>query len=106
MSGDLVAEARRVHVHGGVTLALGEGPAEAVRALVGLAATTGFPVSFDPIHPPQAVGPSKRPRRCPAHAAADVDDLLLGEDEALAISGTATCADALSALAGSASPGS
>ncbi len=94
--GELVAATRRVHVTG-VTLALGEGPAEAVRTLVGLARDHGVPVSFDPNIRRKLWTLEEAAAACRT-LLPDVDDLLLGEDEALAISATTTCADALSAL--------
>ncbi|GAA3416612.1 PfkB family carbohydrate kinase [Streptosporangium vulgare] len=69
------------------------------RALVGLARDHGVPVSFDPNIRRKLWTLEEAAAACRT-LLPDVDDLLLGEDEALAISGTATCADALSALAG------
>jgi 2-dehydro-3-deoxygluconokinase len=93
-----IPPARHVHATG-ITLALGAGPANAVHELLAAAAATGASVSLDPnirlklwsladaVAALRAVLPH-------------VDDLLLSEDEALALAGAGDVEEALRRLAG------
>jgi sugar/nucleoside kinase (ribokinase family) len=91
-----VPPARHVHATG-ITLALGAGPAAAVSELLAAARAMGAGVSFDPnirlkLWSLQAAVAAVRA------VLPDVDDLLLSEAEALAISGAADLAEALRRL--------
>lgn len=75
------------HVHlSGVTLALGEGPRRAADRLLALARTAGATVSFDANHRRRLWDVAAFRRAC-APLAAAVDDLLVSDDEALALTG-------------------
>ena len=75
--------AARVHVTG-ITLALGEGPREAVGELLRHAVGHGVPVSFDPNFRLKLWSLDDAARACAAVLPA-VSDLLVGEDELLAM---------------------
>ncbi len=75
------------HVHlSGVTLALGEGPRRAADRLLTLARAAGATVSFDANHRRRLWDVAAFRRAC-APLAAAVDDLLVSDDEALALTG-------------------
>jgi sugar/nucleoside kinase (ribokinase family) len=93
-----VPHARHVHATG-ITLALGAGPAAAVRELLSAARAMGASVSFDPNFRlrlwslDEAVAAVRE-------ILPGVDDLLLSEVEALAVAGAAELDEALRRLAG------
>ncbi|GHJ57586.1 ribokinase [Nocardioides sp. OK12] len=78
-----VAGARRVHVTG-ITLALGQGPREATARMVQLAGQSGVPVSFDPNFRLKLWSEQDAATMSVAFLPS-VSDLLVGEDELLAM---------------------
>jgi 2-dehydro-3-deoxygluconokinase len=92
---------RARHVHAtGITLALGAGPASAVHALLAHARATGASVSFD-ANIRLKLWSAQEAVAAIGAVLPYVDDLLLSEAEALAISGAAQRGDAL-AISGAA----
>jgi 2-dehydro-3-deoxygluconokinase len=81
---EAVRHASRVHITG-ITLALGKGPREAVTELLGHAAKYGVPVSFDPNFRLKLWSADDAARACSELLPA-VSDLLVGEEELLAMS--------------------
>jgi 2-dehydro-3-deoxygluconokinase len=95
---------RARHVHAtGITLALGAGPASAVHALLAHARATGASVSFD-ANIRLKLWSAQEAVAAIGAVLPYVDDLLLSEAEAIAISGAAHPAEAI-AISGAAQPG-
>ncbi len=91
---DAVTRARRVHVTG-ITLALGSGPRAAVDTLLDLCQEHQVPVSFDPNFRLKLWSEEEAAKVCTSVLPA-VSDLLVGEDELLAMAraaGSATDLD-------------
>ena len=88
--------ARRVHLTG-ITLALGKGPAAAVHALAQAAHAHGVPVSFDPNFRLKLWSREQAAAACLA-LLPWVDDLLMSEDEALALAGASDLDGVLAAV--------
>ena len=84
---EAIARAGRVHVTG-ITLALGAGPRDAVDTLLDLCAQHRVPVSFDPNFRLKLWSQDEAAKVCASLLPA-VSDLLVGEDELLAMAGTA-----------------
>lgn len=80
---DAIERARRVHVTG-ITLALGVGPRAAVETLLDLCAQHRVPVSFDPNFRLKLWSVEEAAKVCASLLPA-VNDLLVGEDELLAM---------------------
>lgn len=84
---EAIARARRVHVTG-ITLALGTGPRDAVDTLLDLCAKHRVPVSFDPNFRLKLWSVDEAAKVCTSLLPA-VTDLLVGEDELIAMAGSA-----------------
>lgn len=84
---DAIKRAGRVHVTG-ITLALGAGPRDAVDTLLDLCAAHRVPVSFDPNFRLKLWSEVEAAKVCASLLPA-VSDLLVGEDELLAMADTA-----------------
>ena len=84
---EAIKRAKRVHVTG-ITLALGIGPRDAVDHLLHLCDTHGVPVSFDPNFRRKLWSEDEAAKVCAA-LLPSVSDLLVGEDELLAMANTA-----------------
>lgn len=93
-----VPPARHVHATG-ITLALGGGPARAVRELLAAAAATGASVSLDP-NIRLKLWSLEDAVAALREVLPHVDDLLLSEAEALAIAGAGDLEEAVALLAG------
>ncbi len=88
-----VTRARRVHVTG-ITLALGAGPRDAVDALLDLCTRHRVPVSFDPNFRLKLWSVEEAAKVCGSVLPA-VSDLLVGEEELLAMARVAGCGGSL-----------
>ncbi len=93
---DAIKRAGRVHITG-ITLALGEGPREAVERLIDLCDRHRVRVSFDPNFRRKLWSEDEAAKVCAALLPA-VSDLLVGEDELVAMAGAAGAADLDEAL--------
>lgn len=90
------SRARHVHVSG-ITLVLGPGPRAAAHELVALAKGWGATVSFDPNIRLKLATLEEAVRAC-RELLGDVDDLLLSETEAVALTGARDGAEAIDRL--------
>ena len=88
---EAIQRARRVHVTG-ITLALGLGPRDAVDCLLEMCERHGVPVSFDPNFRRKLWSEDEAAKVCASLLPA-VSDLLVGEDELLAMAATGGATD-------------
>jgi len=95
---DLVASARRVHLTG-ITLALGDRPRAAVARVLELAGEAGIRVSFDP-NLREKLWPLDEAVAAYEKVFPSVSDLLIGEDEALRVTGADDLGGAVERLHG------
>ncbi len=95
---DLVAGAGHVHLTG-ITLALGDGPAAALRKTLSIAKANEVPVSFDPNLRRKLWGDGEAVAAY-EEIGEDVDDLLISRHEASVCAGTADLDEAIDYLAG------